>query len=616
MGEIVKLSESSKNKLAAGEVIERPSSALKELVENSIDAGSSLINIDIYGGGIKKLSVYDNGKGFLKEDLDIAFERHTTSKIKQFEDIFQLKTFGFRGEALASIAAVSKVTVTTKHFSEEIGSQIRIEGGKKVYLKEVPFEKGTLINVEDLFFNTPARLKFLKSPSSELKQCVDIIERCALANPNISFKLNIDGKQSFFTPGDNNLTSAILSLYGTEIYKNLVEINFEFEKGRIYGYFVQPAINRSNRTGYFFYVNRRPVKNRIISLAIDEAFKNNIMANRFPIIFLFIDINPEDIDINVHPQKSEVKFVDERLIFKLIMLAINDAFENRIKITNIQGITHANTDKKELINLNSDEFDNIQLHQNINNKLNSSNNSQKTLFDNNYLGVMTGINNEYTPIKTHQQAFNINSNKQEEIIVNQVVNIDQNDQIKIVGYLFNTYIAVQKSDLLYLIDQHAVHEREIYNNLKKMFNEGSILRQQLLSPIILNLTNKEKIIVLGNLDLFNKLGFEIEDFGSNTIAIRTQPLITTKIKIKVKIEDIISELLLEKDNNDLSRFIDDILKKLSCSLAIKGGDYISDFDKNYIVKLALEENILFCPHGRPTTLELSRTQIEKYFKRR
>lgn len=585
MNEIVILSEETKNKLSAGEVVERPASVVKELIENSVDANANFIDVDIQGGGINKIKVYDTGKGVLSSDVEIAFYRHATSKIKSFEDIFNIQTLGFRGEALSAIASVSKVSLTTRHFEESIGTYIYLEGGIVKNKRQLPFEKGTLVEVNELFYNTPARLKFLKSSSTELKYCIDAVEKCALANVNISFKISVEGKQYFYTPGDNKISSAILAIYGIEIYKNLLEINYQKDDKKIYGFITDFKLNKANRNGYNIFVNRRPVKSRIITAAIDEVNKLYSTSGRYPIIFLYIDLPPQDVDVNVHPAKLEVKFRDEREIYNVVYKALLNALN-----TSIVSLSYSE---------NVDFDKSFENH--INCKKNTNNYTQ-----NQYQLKINEITSQFDDL-SNKQIKNYSS------IIND--DIDKaSSGYKICGYLFDTYIIVEKNNKLYMIDQHAVHEKSIYNRLSEMFLSKSIKKQYLLMPITLEVSHSVKMAILEKIEIFDYLGFEIEDFGGNSIIIRSQPYLDKNFHKYIELNDII-DILNSEYISLKSDYLDNLLKRISCILAVKSGNKLNEGEMEYLISLAFQHENMFCPHGRPAIVEIEKQYIERLFRR-
>jgi DNA mismatch repair protein MutL len=586
MRELYKLPESITHILAAGEVVERPASCLKELLENSIDAGASLIDVKIEKGGMKRIEVYDNGKGIHPDDIEYVFERHTTSKIKSFEDIFSIKTMGFRGEALCAISSVAKVTLVSKHLEEEQGCMVKVEGGKVLSKSFCPFKEGTRIIVEDIFYNTPARLKFLKSPSTEQKYCLEVVEKIAIAWPEISFRAEAEGKRQIFTPGDNKIESVIGSIFGIEIVKNLVEFSLEKESLKVWGYFVNPTVSRATRSGYHFYVNRRYIKSKLLSSCIDEAFKNSVITGRFPIVFLFVQIPPSEIDVNVHPSKLEVKFRDERFVYNTIYKAIADSLKSEKMIP-----------KADL------------------GKANDGNDAER---ERKYTEVLSANSNDISLVISEQPNFFEIFSKGAEVVIEQqsFENFDAGNY-KIVGYAFDTYIIVQSNDSLYLIDQHAVHERRLFEDFKSQVYSSNVQSQVLASPVVVRLPSSQKEFVISNASVFQKIGFEIEDFGKNEIVVRTWPALLSSNIDTIFLLDVI-EMIYEQmvENKSFVEISEDLLKRIACRAAVKGNSKISDLEKKEIVELVLiKKEIFHCPHGRPVVVEISKREIEKMFKR-
>lgn len=597
MKELNRLSEEITHILAAGEVVERPASCLKEVIENSIDAGASLIDIKLEKGGIKKIEVYDNGKGIHSDDIEYVFERHTTSKIKSVDDIFKITTMGFRGEALCAISSVSKVTLISRHYEQEQGCKVEVEGGKVLSKTIYPFEKGTKITIEDLFYNTPARLKFLKSPSTEQKYCIEVVEKISICYPEISFRMQVDNKRQLFTPGDSKVESAIASVFGSEILKNLIDFSHQ-EKGlKVWGFFVNPVLSKSTRSSYHFYVNRRFIRSKLLSTCIDEAFKNSILTGRFPIVFLFIEIDPVDIDVNVHPAKLEIKFKDERYVYNAVYKAVSSALHSE------KMIPKPTLDSLYLPQSVQDVKMVEKLWSYTQERQNEGRAFQENL-------------NEFLKIEEQLDFSKVEVGKESKDVITVFPEEFNVETYKIVGYAFDTYIIVQKEDSLYLIDQHAVHERRLFEALKEEISRNRIQSQVLLSPIVVELPISQKEFVLENVHFFEKLGFEISDFGKNEIVIRTHPLLFKGAVDKFFIGDIIEMIYNESVKEGITHFSEELLKKIACRAAVKGNMNISDLEKEEIVKLVLVEKKIFnCPHGRPVVVEIQKRDIEKMFKR-
>ncbi len=592
------------NKIAAGEIIERPSSVIKELVENSIDANASSIVIEILNGGKDYIRVTDDGMGINKNEIELAFMRHSTSKINKLEDLHKIKSLGFRGEALASISAVSKVQLITKPQDIISGTQVEIEGNKFIDISKVGCPKGTTIIIKDLFFNTPVRKKFLKSKNIESSYISAIVYNLALSFSNISFKYIKDYKQIFKTPGSGNTLDTVYSLFGKEFSKSLLKIDYMKPDISITGYIGKPSFNKGTRKQQHLFLNGRIIKSEILTKAIEKAYKTYIMINRHPVCILYIEVDPNTIDVNVHPTKTEIKFEDEEKIFNHIY----EAVFNIINKNNLIPKMKLDNTKEDNDLIQDNFIDTVQ-----ENKENYSNNLQQK--------------NEKIPIEiidmTDTNTF-INENNNEKNHLNKIdeqsININKDKKIKpqlqIIGLLFNTYILCQDTikDDFYIIDQHAAHERILYEKFKYQFNNESIITQKLLSPEVINLTHSDLDIVTDNIDLFNKLGFELEGFGVNSIIIRSVPMVFGKPDLKELFSDILSNLHNNIENNYKLKL--DRIIKMSCTNAIKAGDRIKLIEIEELINKLFEcDNPYTCPHGRPTIIKLTKYEIERKFKR-
>lgn len=605
------LDEKTINKIAAGEVIDRPASIIKELVENSIDANSSSISIEIKKGGKEYIRVTDNGDGILKEDLEIAFLRHSTSKISSIEDLQNTKTLGFRGEALASIAAVSKVEGITKTKNEKSGNQIIINGGKVVDIVEIGCPNGTTIIIRDLFYNIPVRRKFLKSDATETAYISDNVYRLALSNPNISFKYLKDNKVIVKTPGNGNVLDTIYSLYGKDIMKSLISINNTFKDISLKGFISNLTLTKGNRNYEFIFVNGRFIRDIELSKIIEDAYKSLITINRFPVFFLYIDIPPDKIDVNIHPTKTEIRFEDKKLISNFIKESINMELKKHNLIPEIS--IDKNQHKPETIENNFlDIIDN-------NDKFNNSNIKENIVFEHNLKHDMPyseqNSNVNYMKKIIHNDVVNSNYK------VNNVLKHNNNSKkflpsLRYIGRLFETYILAEDIDnnTFYIIDQHAAHERVMYEKIRRNYEQEKIVSQNLLVPEVINLTHGEIEIVKENKKIFNSLGFEFEEFGVNAIILRSVPMVfgnPNSRKLFIDILDNISKDI--KNNYDLN--IDRIMK-ISCRCAIKAGDNLKKLEVEKLLNdLRLCIDPYTCPHGRPIVIKMTRYELEKKFKR-
>lgn len=616
MSRIIKiLDDTTINKIAAGEIIERPASVVKELVENSIDAGATSITIEIKGYGKNYIRVTDNGTGIESDDLELAFMRHTTSKINKIEDLEKIKSLGFRGEALASISAVSQVKVITKTDNNLIGNQIILHGGKIINKEEVGCPKGTTIIVTNLFYNTPVRAKFLKSESKETSKVNDIIYKLALSNPNISFKYIKDDKVIFKTRGSGNEEDIIYNLFGRNFLNSLIKIDFKSYNYLIKGFISEPSFTRGNRSHQYFFVNNRYIKSNLLSKTIESAYGTLLPQNRFPVIIFYLFIPPHEIDVNIHPTKTEVRFKNEKEICDIIYNAIKNTLKKKDLTPHIDIYNKNNKFEIQTNFINTlDTKDNYYSSSSniLMNKLDEIG-YEKLIKREEKEGFSSSINNESLGNKRVNNDSLIKENfeefKQETPLKN----------LQIIGTLFSTYILAEDkfNSVLYIIDQHAAHERIMFEKLKKQLENQIIISQQMLVPEIINLTFNEYKKVELNLELFNKLGFTIESFGKNSVVLRSVPVVFNKPNAKELFLDILDNLD-DFDNKPESNYelrLEKIMK-LACTSSIKAGDKIDEMEiSNLIIELSKTENPYTCPHGRPTIIKLTKLDLEKKFKR-
>lgn len=611
MGIIKLLDDKTVNKIAAGEVIEKPASIVKELVENSIDAGSTEITVEIKGGGISLIRVSDNGIGIDSEDMDTAFLRHATSKIVSDNDLYSINTLGFRGEALASIAAVSRIEMISKYRDNPLGNRIYIEGGKVIEKEQSGSPNGTTITVRDLFFNTPARLKFLKSESREGMYITDIMQNLALSHPKISFKYKNNDKMIFATKGDGDLKSVILSVYGKEIFNNIIEVDSARDFISIKGYIGNSEISKSNRNHQSLFINGRYVKNKTVTAAVEAAYKSMLTINKFPMFILHIYINPEFIDVNVHPAKSEIKFQDDQIVFRAVYHCIKDKL---ISISPINDISASEKDTfiNELprVNYTQQEIPITEYKNNIPSfmQYERDNYEKESLKD-------TCQNIDYIRENNLASRTDISQEMDEKIVLHEKgSSVAKFEPLAVVGQIHFTYIVAEGIEDMYLIDQHAAHERIYYESYMNEYKSSSLQSQNMLVPIVIELTLSEKEQVLDNLDFFKKLGYEIDDFGGNSIALRCVPLIYGNPDNIELFNEILNNL--EDKNKDLFHVIDKVIYTMACKSAVKAGDKLNYREMSELIeKLRFCDNPFNCPHGRPTIIKMSYTELEKKFKR-
>ncbi len=627
MADIRVLPQSVADKIAAGEVCERPSSVCKELVENSIDAGADKISVEIKSGGIKYIRVTDNGCGISKEFAETAFLRHATSKLTEIDDLESLSTMGFRGEALASICAVARVELITKTKDEEIGTHLVIEGGIKKEKDEIVCNEGTTMVVEDLFKNIPARMKFMKKDSTEAGYVADTLSRIALAKPSVSIELISDGKTVFKTTGDGNVKNAVLKVYGVECAKSLLEVDFEQNGVRVKGVIGKPEIARGNRTRQTHFVNERYIKNHVVSKIVEEAYKNSIMTGRFPFFVLGITISPKLVDVNVHPAKTEVKFAYEKEVYDAVYYGVKNAlfredekpklnrelsFEKKQAESFPQPVQMSMTFAPKKENVLRDVVKTEPLSKPVQSKKQDDLDIDMKKFTEKYL--------EYTiPPKDIREKpeEKIEEEIKEQESVQEIKIEEEKIPRKIIGQLFDTYILYQQGEEAFLVDQHAAHERMRFEMLLKQREEKISFSQGLLVPVVLDLDPAERVILAENMEFFSEYGFEIEEFGKGSFIVRSTPVIGSDKEIISLVFEILEILKVGKKGGIMS-LEERTLDTIACKYAIKANKKLSPMEMEDILSgldELLGKGITTCPHGRPIKVSLSKYELEKMFKR-
>lgn len=621
MGHIRVLDDSTINKIAAGEVIERPSSIIKELVENSIDAGADDITIEVTGGGISSIRIIDNGKGIEKEDLRTAFQRHATSKLTSITDLYTISSLGFRGEALASIAAVSKVELMSRTRESIIGNRIIVNGGKIELEEECGCPEGTIISISDVFFNTPARLKFLKSESREGMYITSLIENLALSNTNISFKYKLNNKVILTTRGDGDLKAVLLSVYGKQVINNIIIIDGIKDFIKVKGFIGNSSISKNSRNNQSIYINGRFVKNKTVTAAVEAAFKSMLTINKFPFFVLAITVNPEFIDVNVHPTKAEVKFQDEQIVFKAVYHCVKEALlsEPGIKDAIIMEEKPAFAINVPKLNYTQETMDfrgEISLTSNDINKEVVQNKDKEAFLPERNMPLqdtshMCDRTYEKTPdADKERKHFDISYAGVNE----KLTKVPKFEPLAVIGQLHFMYIIAEGMEEMYLIDQHAAHERVYYEKYLEEYNQSHVQSQNLMVPIVIELSLSEKHSVLQNNELFTRLGYEIEDFGGNSISLRAIPVIYGNPNAKELFYEIIEEMDL--NSKDILHSIDKVFYTMACKSAIKAGDKLTLKEMSELIEqLRTCDNPFNCPHGRPTIIKMSYYELEKKFKR-
>lgn len=697
------LDQNTINKIAAGEVIERPSSVVKELVENAIDAGAMAITVEIKEGGISFIRVTDNGSGINKNEIDIAFKRHATSKIKSIEDLITVSSLGFRGEALASISAVSQVELITKTKDSITGTRYISEGGQKMSIEDIGAPDGTTFIVRNLFFNTPVRRKFLKSAATEAGYINSLMQYLALSHPDISFRFINNNQNKLHTSGNMKLKDIIYNVYGRDITANLYEVNSSANNIKIEGYIGKPFVNRGNRTYENYYINGRYIKSGIINRAIEAGYKGFIMPHNYPFTVLHFTINPKIIDVNVHPTKMELRFSDNEYVYNFVYDTILSTLKGKELVAKVEAdgqvmqhirkdmLDEGEKDKKpeNIPNVNNDRQQNIEsavqsdMVKDIENVKNDSSvqttvnkivdagmsEGQPAGSDNdkvvrnidNVIGNKAEIcpsssavtlvpestykeqqenHNEVqttlTPatktrlpepfevkrseamVKDDEKKYQADVKAKPEqmsMFKDKLLDEDNKNNYRIIGQLFDTYWLIEFEDRFYMMDQHAAHEKVLYERMMKKIKEHHIDTQMIMPPIILTLNMNEEEVLKRNMPVFTKMGYEIEEFGGNEYKVTGIPAGFPKLDYRQMLMDLIDGLMREGRMSDMD-ILTEKVASMSCKAAIKGNNKISyEEAKELMNELMKADNPYNCPHGRPTLIVMSKYDIEKKFKR-
>lgn len=641
--------------IAAGEVVERPASVIKELMENAIDAGSSSVTVEIKNGGITYIRVTDNGCGISREDIRNAFISHATSKISTRDDLYAIGTLGFRGEALASIAAVSNVEVLTRTTEEETGTRYCISAGEETLVDDAGCPLGTTIVVRDLFFNTPARMKFLKKDVSEANAVAGIVDKIALSNPDVSIRFIREGKSALFTSGSGDLKTAAYEIFGKDFADGLIEADYSFESVKISGLVSKPTKSRPNRNMQFFFVNGRLVKSGTASAALSEAYKNSIMVGKFPYCVLNITTAPGLVDVNVHPAKIEVRFANERTVFSAVYYAAKNALEHRDEAPKVTIPRTAQTELFEPVRPKTEQMRLPEKQPDFWNRMSSSEyrsaqqperptyqqsaarediitvaspdkkpetaDSEPSTIQH-FLDAQRAKKEETAVIEADirpelsAEAATLPDEKPEETARALDTAVDEKPAelpVTVIGEAFKTYIIVQQGESIFLVDKHAAHERMLFNELVR--NDSKRSTQMLLTPITVTLSKEEYSSVLDNLDMLMQAGFAVEDFGYSVVIVRECPMEISADEVA----DVVAELagyLVENRQKLISEKKEWLFSLMACKAAIKGGMYTTEYERELFIKrLFASPEIRYCPHGRPVMIEITRRELEKNFGR-
>ena len=637
MSRIRILDESVSNAIAAGEVVENPTSMIKELIENSLDAGSKEIKLEVWNGGLD-ISISDSGCGMSKEDLLLSIERHATSKIFTKDDLFNIRTYGFRGEALSSIASVSKMILSSRTEDMQNGTQMNVLGGKVTNLKDIQKNIGTQIEIKDLFYNTPARKKFLRKENTEYLNIKDIFLREALANSNVKFILNIEGKESIKTSG-NGIENAILEIFGKNYLKNFSKFSL--------GYLGNANLFKANRDSIFVFINGRSVKSKIVEEAVIAAYHTKLMKGKYPTALIFLEVEPSEIDVNVHPSKKVVKFANQNAIFDLIKGEIENFFmddedfispyieaENEVEENTKNNFLDINDFKDDMQDFSQlsvvgkedyskKDYNNIKVEKesiiSVNNKIKTFDDTN-TDTENNF--NLNEVKEDSKNIENFDNSREVSNEVKDKYIFNQedagrgkifddftsLKNID----FKVIGQVFDTFILVERNGLLEIYDQHIIHERILYEKLKQEYYNHSMSKQNLLVPIRFELDPREKQLALENIKIFSSFGFDIDDFDKNEILLRSIPT----MNLRDSYENIFREILDNISKNKDVDIRENIIVSMSCKGAIKANHKLTIEEMYSMVAKLHEVGEYTCPHGRPIIVKMSLLDLEKLFKRK
>ncbi len=605
MAAIAVLDPQTIDKISAGEVVERPASVVKELVENSIDAGASAVTVEIREGGKKLIRITDNGSGLEKDQIHLAFLPHATSKIKSIEDLDRIASLGFRGEALSSIAAVSQVELITRTAESLSGARYLIEGGKEISLEEMGAPEGSTFLVRNLFYNTPARKKFLKSDLVEGNSVSELMEQMALSHPEVSFKYVINRQVRLHTPGNGSLKDVIYQIYGKEILRSLFPVSFENDLLKVEGFGGRPEIARGNRGFENYCVNGRFVKNSLITRALEDAYQGYLMQHRFPFVILQIRMDGADLDVNVHPSKREVRFAKEQEVYESVREALRNALTGREMIPEVTLGEPEKPEKREAPGRGSvpEPFEKKRLET-----------KEPDTVGEIPEDVLSPEEEKLFEGKLPEEKEE-EKETQMELFEDRLLDENTRSRHRLIGQIFDTYWLVQLDDSLYIIDQHAAHEKVWYERLMKQVREESVSSQYLSPPLIVTLNIQEEALLNANKEVFEKLGFEISPFGGREYSISAVPSMLlgwTEVEL---FKELLDQLGHEEKRDTLEVFASRIAS-MACKAAVKGNHSLSTMEADQLLdELLTLENPYHCPHGRPVIISMTRTELEKKFKR-
>lgn len=660
MGKIQVLDPVTVDQIAAGEVIERPASVVKELVENAIDAGASAVVVEIKEGGISYMRIADNGCGISREDVPAAFLRHSTSKIRTVDDLVHIGSLGFRGEALSSIAAVSQVELVTKTANQTFGTRYRIAGGKEEGIEDAGAKDGTTFIIRQLFYNTPARRKFLKTPMTEASHVGDLMTRMALSHPEVSFQFINNGQTKLHTAGNGKLRDVIYHVYGREIASNLLRAEYETSGLKITGFLGKPLISRGNRNFESYYINGRYVKSSIIAKAIEDGYKDFTMQHKYPFVVLHMEIDTENIDVNVHPTKMELRFNRQQEVYNAVYAAVDEGLHREelipqveVNVPKAQELPPVTISKKEevppvtvskkeevppVIVSKKEELPPVTIPKKS--ELPPKEERDLNYFMEKMKERVTAYHNQNSSaevkdkekiFKPQIQADRIREAvqyakktelpkseppKQMNLFEERLLSEQARARHKIIGQVFDTYWLVEFQDQLYIIDQHAAHERVLYERTLKGMKTREFTSQMISPPILLNLGMQEAQLLNEYMDQFTRIGFEIEEFGQDTYAVRAVPDNLFSLAKKDLLIEMLDSLSDELNRTMTAELIDEKVASMSCKAAVKGNMKLSAAEADALIgELLTLDNPYHCPHGRPTIISMTKRDLEKKFKR-
>lgn len=639
MSKIQVLDQVTIDKIAAGEVVERPASVVKELVENAIDAKAAAVTVEVKEGGISFMRIADNGCGIDREDVPGAFLRHSTSKIRNAEDLEHISSLGFRGEALSSIAAVSQVELITKTPEDSFGTRYMISGGKEEGIEDIGAPDGTTFLVRQLFYNVPARRKFLKTAMTEAGHVSDLMTRMALSHPHISFQFINNGQSKLHTSGNGNLRDVIYHIYGREIAANLINVTYEKNGIRITGYIGAPLISRGNRNFETYFINGRYVKSSIIYKAIEDAYKDFTMQHKYPFTVLHIEVVGEDVDVNVHPTKMEVRFHNQQMVYNSIYEAVDQALHEKELIPEVtidvpkaapkaQAKPEPKVQPKEVIQPEVNKSAKVQPEKasgerDLDYFMEQMKKRVMSYHQQNSSAEVKGKSEIFKPqvqvdrVKEAAASYRAKqSPEQMTLFDGKLLDKEKRANYKIIGQVFDTYWLVEFDNSLYIIDQHAAHERVLYEKTLREMKTREFTSQMISPPVILNLTMQEAQLLRTYMDQFTRIGFEFEEFGQDSYAVRSVPANLFSIAKKELLMEMIDSLSEEVHRRQSSELLDEKIASMSCKAAVKGNMRLSAQEVDALIGELLKlDNPYHCPHGRPTIISMSKRELEKKFKR-